>query len=105
MNGKATFFGSCDACCIQTISLGVLSEFLKANPEMNAQFIIKNKSKKEADKLFKIILDKAKNDYEIARNRLTITFKNKKQSSGSDEYRSKLSDIEIWLIPKQNNGE
>ncbi len=100
-DGKLIFFGDCAACCLRTINIYVLSEFLKVNPKINAQITIKNKSKKGADKLAKLILDEAEKEFQIESNRLKIKYGGKGQWNVSDEYLNKLSDVEIWLVPQK----
>lgn len=102
IDGELTYFlGGCAVCCIKTLSLSVLAKFLEANPKINAQFVIKNKTKKGAEILAKLILSEAEKDYKIPRNRLKIKYGGKGQWDIADEYYNKLSDIEVWLVPQK----
>ena len=89
----------CEVCCLNSLNLHFLAAFLEANPQMNAEIKIFNKSKKKANKLSKLIWEGAK-EYKISPARLKIKYSGKGKRDASDS--SDISDVEVWLIGGKN---
>jgi hypothetical protein len=88
----------CEVCCLGPLDLNILAAFLEANPRMNAEIRIFNKSKKKADKLTKLILENVKEN-KISPSRLKIKYSGKGKRDASDS--SDISDVETWLIDQE----
>lgn len=100
IDGKSDYLlGGCEACCIKTLNLNLLSKFLEGNPNINAQIIIYSKSAKRANQLSKLFLSEAAKDYKIPRSRLETKY------GGLDGRTAKLhksvSTVEIWFVPRR----
>lgn len=99
IDGKLTYFGDCSACCIETINLNLLSEFLKSNPKLNAHIKIYSNKQKQAKRLEKLIVDDAKNVYEIALNRLKFSYGG--INEGIAQLGNNIASVEIELVPSK----
>jgi hypothetical protein len=100
IDGRLTYLlGSCEVCCITTVNLNLLSKFLEANPNFNAQIIIYNKSAKRANQLSKLIIKENTEDYKIPSSRLETTY------GGIDkeiaELPNNISTVKVWLVPQK----
>lgn len=92
----------CEVCCMSDpLDFPLLAKFLDANTKMNVQIKIFNRSRKMANKLAKLISDKAKNDYKISPLRLEIKYAGKGQRDKSDSI--EISDVETRLVPQNEN--
>jgi hypothetical protein len=89
----------CEVCCLSPLDLNFLAAFLEANPRMNAEIKIFNKSKNKAGKLSKLILEDAK-EQKISPVRLKIKYSGKGKRDASDS--SDISDVETWLIGEKH---
>lgn len=72
--GKWHYFGNCRACCIESYYSDFLAEYLKANPQLNAQITISGKSKDHKEKLASLIREELLSNYEISSNRFLIRY-------------------------------
>ncbi len=98
IDGKETYLNAgCEVCCLDSLDFNILSAFLEANPQLKAEIRIINRSKKMADKLSRIILDEAVNDYKISSDRINIKYGGKGKRDKSDSI--EISDVETRLIP------
>lgn len=88
-------------CPIGPLDLNILGMFLEANPQLKAEIKIYNRSKKKADKLTKLILDKIKSENKPSLARLEIKYGGKGSRDKSDS--AEISDVKTWLIPRKNN--
>jgi hypothetical protein len=98
IDGESTFIGYSDVSCgIETVNLNLLSEFLKANPQLNANIKTYSKTRKRAKKLERMVRKEAINDYKIPITRLKFIY------SGIDksivQLPGNISTIEIELVP------
>ncbi|CAN5614763.1 hypothetical protein BH18ACI3_BH18ACI3_10920 [soil metagenome] len=98
--GEWLYIGECAACCIRTVNSFLLRDFLDANPNVRAHYIVYGNTGKASENLSYIISKEAVDDFKIARNRLRIVFGGKSQWSNAPGYLSKLADLEIWLVLK-----
>ena len=92
-----TFLGGCAACCFRTTSPYLLSEFLKSNPQLNADIKIYVATKKQFKQLEKNFTDEAVSEYEIPRTRLKISYGG--QFSVNYQLPENNASIEIKLVP------
>lgn len=95
IDGKFLFIGGMPG-CVENINLYFLAEFLKANPHLNAHFLIHNRTAKGADRLARLILNEAVNDAKIDRKRLITKYVGKNED-GNGRLAS-ISDVEVWLV-------
>ncbi len=82
--------------CVENINLYFLAEFLNANPNLNARFLIHNRTAKGADRLAKLILSEGVNGAKIDRKRLITKYAGKNEDGNGRL--ANISDVEVWLV-------
>lgn len=96
IDNRLTFIADC-GCCIEYVNLSLLSEFLKANPNLNASIKIYNKTRKRAKQLENLIKTEATYEYKIQITRLKFNY------GGIDgsikQMPNSFSTVEINLVP------
>jgi hypothetical protein len=93
IEGKQTYLiAGCEVGCIETLSFHLLSDFLNANPQINAYIIVHAGSLKKAKRVKSILAREAFEEEKISSNRLNFLFggKNKSMDNG-------FSEIEVYL--------
>jgi hypothetical protein len=97
--GKWHYYGDCPACCLETYYSDFLAEYLKANPQLNAQIRIYGRSKDHKEKLASLIREELVTKYEVSSNRFLIRYEELDQS------RTKLpldqANIEIDFVSQK----
>ena len=73
-DGEWHYHGNCPACCIESYYSDFLAEYLKANPQLNAQIRLSGKSKDHKEKLASLIREELVTKYEISSNRFLIRY-------------------------------
>ncbi|MDQ6788666.1 MAG: hypothetical protein M3033_17830 [Acidobacteriota bacterium] len=88
------YFGGCEGGCIQYPSFYLISEFLKANPQLKAFVIIRGKNFKKA-KAVKTAIEG--NEPEDAPNRIMYLYGGKNKANENS-----FSEVEIYLASNEN---
>ncbi len=79
-DGKWHYIGDCPVCCIESYYSDFLAEYLKANPQLNAQIRIFGRSKDHKEKLASLIREELVTQYEVSSNRFLIRYEEISQS-------------------------
>jgi hypothetical protein len=97
--GKWHYYGDCPACCIESYYSDFLAEYLKANPQLNAQIKISGRSKDHKEKLASLIREELITQYEVSSNRFLIRYVGIDQ--GIVQLSRSLATIEIEFVPQK----
>lgn len=99
IDGEWHYTGDCAACCIESYYSDFLAEYLKANPQLNAQIRLSGKSKDHKEKLASLIREELVTKYEISSNRFLIRYVGFDQ--GIVNLSKSLVTIEIDFVPQK----
>jgi hypothetical protein len=99
LEGEWHYSGECPACCIESYYSDFLAEYLKANPQLNAQIRLSGKSKDHKEKLASMIREELVTKYEISSNRFLIRYVGFDQ--GIVNLSKSLVTIEIDFVPQK----
>ncbi len=98
-DGEWHYYGDCPACCIESYYSDFLAEYLKANPQLNAQIRISGKSKDHKEKLASLIREELVTKYEVSSNRFLIRYVG--FDPGLVQLSQSLVTIEIDFVPQK----
>ncbi len=100
IDGKETYIGGCDVCCLHAFYLGFLAEFLEANPKTEAHLRIYNGTRNSAVKLKNLILAEAEIDYKDLVKRLKFKFDDIENVESNVEL-SDIINLEVRIVPQK----
>jgi hypothetical protein len=96
VDGKRSFFDDCHACCIESLNLGLLSEFLEANPRLSARIRIGGADKYQALRLLRLVRADLASIPGLKLDR--IRFFLGKRDEGMSQWARNISSIKVELV-------
>jgi len=101
INGKLDYFHASE-CYIEGVNFNLLAKYLEANPEMNAEIFVYNKSARRARQVIKLFTREAGEAYKIPLNRLKINYTGIDTEFG--EFPARVSGVKIRFVPQKNQN-